>query len=98
MFSWDPAKAERNLRKHKISFREAAAAFSDPAAVDGPDEKHSPIEERRVLVGRVADDLVVAVVYTRRASHEATTTRIISARPASSKERKAYDRERAPDP
>jgi uncharacterized DUF497 family protein len=28
-FEWDPDKAARNLRKHKISFDEAATVFGD---------------------------------------------------------------------
>ncbi|CAN5679175.1 hypothetical protein BH23GEM1_BH23GEM1_09400 [soil metagenome] len=55
MFFWDPAKAEQNLRKHRISFQEAAVAFSDPGALDDADAKHSPVETRRVLIGRVTD-------------------------------------------
>ena len=51
MFSWDPAKAERNLRKHGISFEEATRAFSDPNAFDGPDDKHSQLEPRRLMIG-----------------------------------------------
>ena len=27
---WDPKKARSNLRKHKVSFEEAATAVSDP--------------------------------------------------------------------
>ena len=27
---WDPKKARLNLRKHKVSFEEAATAMSDP--------------------------------------------------------------------
>src|SRR3546814_18237193 len=32
-FSWHPAKAESNLRKHCISFETAASAFADPFAL-----------------------------------------------------------------
>jgi hypothetical protein len=36
MFSWDAAKALHNLRKHGVSFEEAATVFADPEALDGP--------------------------------------------------------------
>jgi uncharacterized DUF497 family protein len=29
-FEWDPEKSEANLKKHGISFNEAASVFSDP--------------------------------------------------------------------
>ncbi|HTN72847.1 MAG TPA: BrnT family toxin, partial [Methylomirabilota bacterium] len=29
-FEWDPKKAEANLSKHGVSFREAVTAFGDP--------------------------------------------------------------------
>ena len=32
-FTWDPAKAANNLRKHGISFEEAVRVFADPMAV-----------------------------------------------------------------
>jgi uncharacterized DUF497 family protein len=31
-FEWDAAKAGANLRKHRVSFQEAATAFQDPLA------------------------------------------------------------------
>lgn len=36
-FAWDPNKAELNLRKHGVTFDEAATVFLDPHAVSGPD-------------------------------------------------------------
>jgi uncharacterized DUF497 family protein len=38
---WDPKKAKLNLRKHSISFEEAATALSDPLAATGADPDHS---------------------------------------------------------
>jgi uncharacterized DUF497 family protein len=42
---WDPKKARLNLRKHKVSFEEAATALSDPMAATGADPDHSIAEE-----------------------------------------------------
>jgi len=36
-FEWDYAKARENVRKHGVTFMEAARAFLDPFAVDLPD-------------------------------------------------------------
>ena len=32
-FTWDPRKAAANLRKHGVSFAEAATVFADPLAL-----------------------------------------------------------------
>jgi uncharacterized DUF497 family protein len=33
IYEWDPKKAKANLRKHRVSFEEAATVFLDPFAV-----------------------------------------------------------------
>jgi hypothetical protein len=40
-FAWDPAKARVNLRKHGVSFREAASVFRDPLGITSFDPDHS---------------------------------------------------------
>lgn len=50
-FEWDERKAAANLRKHGISFEEAASAFGDPLSLTIPDADHSAQEERCVLLG-----------------------------------------------
>jgi uncharacterized protein len=37
VFSWDAAKALGNIRKHGVSFEEAATVFSDPEGLDWDD-------------------------------------------------------------
>jgi len=37
VYEWDPTKAKANLRKHGVSFDEAASVFLDPLAVTLPD-------------------------------------------------------------
>ena len=48
---WDPKKAKSNIRKHGVSFKEAATALSDPLAVTGADPDHSITEDRFVTFG-----------------------------------------------
>ena len=43
---WDPRKASANLRKHKVSFEEAATALDDKLSVTKPDPDHSIAENR----------------------------------------------------
>ncbi|MBL8050561.1 MAG: BrnT family toxin, partial [Anaerolineales bacterium] len=45
-FSWDPRKADSNLRKHGIAFDEAITVFSDPLAYIFDDTEHSEDEHR----------------------------------------------------
>lgn len=50
-FEWDPRKATRNLRKHRVSFEEATTVFRDPLSVTAPDLTHSSSEYRFVTFG-----------------------------------------------
>ncbi|MGP8155810.1 MAG: BrnT family toxin [Candidatus Acidiferrales bacterium] len=93
MFSWDAQKAISNYKKHSVSFEEAATIFSDPNALDWEDVDHSSAEQRLKRLGKSVAGRVLLVVYVvRRFRHGKETIRIISARQASRKERKAYAR------
>ena len=50
-FEWDPAKASANVKKHGITFDEAATVFLDPMALSGPDPDHSSAESRYISFG-----------------------------------------------
>jgi hypothetical protein len=91
MFSWDPRKAIANFEKHRVSFEEAATIFADPERLDWEDLTHAEHEIRYKRIGLSVERNVLLVVYTLRRSHDGKETiRIISARSASRKERKAY--------
>lgn len=91
MFSWDARKALKNREKHGVLFEEAATVFADPDALDWEDLEHGDWERRWKRLGLAAGGRVLLVVYTlRRMKDGSETIRIISARQASSKERKAY--------
>jgi len=62
-FEWDSAKAQKNLRKHRISFEEASSVFYDPLAVTGADPDHSDVEERLVTFGMSADGQLLVVSH-----------------------------------
>jgi uncharacterized DUF497 family protein len=90
-FEWDERKFESNKLKHRVSFDEAVEAFFDPAAVILPDPRHSTAHEKREkLIGRSVRGILV-VIYTIR--QPGSRVRIISARRASSKERRLYEAE-----
>ena len=86
-FEWDGRKAAANLRKHGVAFEEAASAFGDPLSLTIPDPDHSAQDERCVLPGMTARHRLVVVAHT----DEADTMRLISARLATSAERRNYE-------
>jgi uncharacterized DUF497 family protein len=91
VFSWDTRKAQRNLEKHGVSFEEAVTVFADADALEWEDLEHSQEEPRWKRLGLSAGGRVIILVYaSRRMKDGNATIRIISARRASRKERKAY--------
>jgi hypothetical protein len=86
-FEWDPAKDKKNLRKHGVSFKEASSVFYDALAVTGADPDHSEDEERMVTFGVSSSGRLLVVAHTERDD----AIRIISARAATSHERKIYE-------
>jgi uncharacterized DUF497 family protein len=91
VFSWDVRKALRNLKKHGVSFEEAATIFGDPQALDWDDPEHSDSEYRSKRLGLSVSGRILIVAYTpRRAKDGKEIVRIISARRATRKERQAY--------
>jgi uncharacterized protein len=86
-FEWDLEKADANLRKHGISFDAAARAFEDELSATFPDPDHSRGEVRLVTYGMGIDGKLLVISHTERDG----TIRIISARVATTKERKRYE-------
>ncbi len=86
-FVWDLEKAGLNERKHGVSFREASTALRDTLAVTGPDPDHSRGESRFVTFGLSSVGILLVVSHTE----EGDLVRIISARPATRRERRIYE-------
>ncbi len=86
-FDWDRRKAQSNLRKHGVSFDEAASVFLDPHALSGPDPDHSLGEERYITFGYSQLGRLLAVCHSYRTQR----IRIISARRVMRSERKMYE-------
>ena len=83
---WDPRKAKTNYLKHGIHFSDAEGVLFDPMALTREDVA-SMSEPQFVTMG--ADHLgrVVVVAYVWRGED----LRLISARPATRKERQHYE-------
>ena len=88
LFEWDPNKARRNLQIHGVSFDEASTTFKDTLSLTIADPLHSDEEDRFILIGNSAKNHLLVVVHTERGEN----IRIISARKASKKERKQYEK------
>ena len=86
-FEWNPAKAERNLQEHGVSFDDATTVFRDTLSVTISDPDHSGSENRFIDIGMSHRMQLLVVSYTERKDK----IRIISARRATRAERKNYE-------
>jgi hypothetical protein len=87
IFEWDPGKAAENVAAHGVSFEEAASVFFDPLSATGADPDHSIGENRFVTFGLSSSGRLLVVAHTDRED----AIRIISAREATTGERKLYE-------
>jgi len=86
-FGWDPAKAARNKKKHRVDFHEAASVLQDPLSTTFPDPAHSQLERRFLTIGVSSRQRLLVVSHTE----EGEMVRIISARIAERRERRFYE-------
>ena len=85
-FAWDPSKAQLNVRKHGVTFEEAATCFGDDLALELGDADHP---DRLILIGVSATTRLLLVVFA--VLEENDLIRIISARPTTRNERRKYE-------
>jgi uncharacterized DUF497 family protein len=85
-FEWDVHKARTNLAKHQVSFEEARTVFGDPLSLTVGDQERDD-EFRFVTIGLTETGRLVVVAHIERGH----TIRIISARAAERREKKAYE-------
>lgn len=85
-YEWDPEKARQNLEKHGVDFADAVAALEDDLALTQRDPSFEA-EERFITMGMDPFSRLLVVVYTWRGER----IRIISAREATSRERRQYE-------
>ena len=88
-FEWEASKATSNVQKHGITFEEARTVFFDERARLINDPDHSESEDRFILLGFSSSLRVIVVCHCYRS--EGNVIRIISARKATTTEKKAYD-------
>ena len=87
-FEWDQEKERTNIEKHGVAFTEATTVFGDPLEITIRDQDHSIGEYRFLSMGMSSLDRILVVSYAERTTN---FIRIISARTASTKERRQYE-------
>jgi uncharacterized DUF497 family protein len=87
LFEWDNEKARLNLKKHGISFDEAATVFYDPLSATFDDPGHSKVEHRLITIGISFQNRLLVVAHTERGN----SIRVINARTATAHERKRHE-------
>lgn len=88
-FDWDEGKAAANLSKHGVSFNEAATVLGDSLGWTYPDPDHSQLERRWLTIGQSENARVLVISHTEETEQ---TFRIVSARRATAKERRFYEK------
>ena len=85
-FEWDAGNSDKNWRNHEVRQAEAEQALLNRPVVFATDVTHSRTEARFFTLGRTDSGRLLAIVFTTRG----TRVRVISARPMSRAERRAY--------
>jgi len=91
-FDWDSYKNSENIEKHGISFEYAQEIFRDPLHLSVLDERFSYFEERWITMGATENGEVVVVAHLYIVEEPEERICIISARRATSRERKQYEK------
>ena len=89
-FEWDERKSRSNARKHGVWFEEAQTVWADENSVEFFDPEHSATEDRFIRIGHSTRAHLLLVVFCER--QEDRVIRIISARKATKKEERQYEK------
>jgi len=87
IFEWDSGNREKNLLKHGVTNKEIEEAFIQKEQYILFDERHSTLEERYLLWGKMNTGKNLSIIFTIRRDQ----VRVISARVMNKKERRSYE-------
>ncbi len=91
-FTWDSAKARRNLREHGISFEAAQEVFADPNLIVVENYYFDDEgEQRHLAIGMALNLALVVVAFVDRSDPSLEVIHIISARKAVAYEQNIYE-------
>ena len=85
-FEWDEGNSDKNWQNHEVRQAEAEQVLLNRPVVFAADLKHSQTERRFFTLGRTDSGRHLAIIFTARRNR----VRVISARPKSRAERRAY--------
>ena len=85
-FQWDAGNSDKNWRHHRVRQAGAEQVLLNRPVVLAADPRHSRTEARFFTLGRTDSGRHLAIVFTTRGK----LVRVISARPMSRAERRAY--------
>jgi uncharacterized DUF497 family protein len=89
-FEWDREKARANLAKHGVAFADAQLVWDDPHHILRFD-RYEGDEERWQIVGHTLGIVILVVWFTYPDPNDEERIRIIGARKAERRERRAYE-------
>jgi uncharacterized protein len=95
LWIWDPDKNQSNLRNHGFRLETASRVFDDPLAVTEPDPHPDGDRFRTIGVIGAATLFVVHTMPEYDAEAGTEVGRLISARKATPRERRAYENDNA---
>jgi len=90
-FEWDAKRNEANIRSHGVSFEEAREVFDDPLQIALLDERFDYFQERWITIGATRRRRIVVAANLYFDDEDEEIVRIISAREATTKERRQYE-------
>ena len=86
-FEWDKGNLDKNLKTHKIDFRETEEVFLNRPLKTFSDKQHSMVEKRFQALGTTNQHRKLSIFFTIRNGR----IRIISARDQNKRERRKYE-------
>ncbi len=89
---WDKNKNSANIKKHGVSFKEAAEVLDDPFHISLLDTRFDYFEERWITIGAAKNGKIIVVGHLYRLTESEEAVRIITARKATNKERIQYEK------
>jgi uncharacterized DUF497 family protein len=87
-FEWDKGNIDKNWEKHRVAYVECEELLLNGRFIVNKDTVHSANEDRYRVLGRTDDGRILFLVFTVRGDK----IRVITARDANKKERKAYEK------
>ena len=63
-FKWNPKKTAINIKKHSVSFPDAATVLNDPLAITFDDPAHSLNEQRFITIGYSNKNQLIVLSHT----------------------------------